>query len=601
MLQAPQGLTPNVTPSTQGVGGLDINVPVDAFGGAVGHALANMGTSIEGAGDKIWQQAVNLQNLDNETKAKDADAQYMMQAGKLHADFLNKEGTNAGPKALEDHIQQLQDLRTKLREPLNPMAARMYDASSLSFMGRNIFNAAGHSGQQMKVAANNASTARIQMAKTNMGDSPTDDIIAGRSKATIESEVDQQADRNGWSPDQRAATKQQQVSEATAHRILGLAKTDAIGAQTMLDAAIKAKAITPDIAERVQGSVQGQFRDQGSRIIADKVLADRRNGADGEDQKTEDDYIQAGLAEAAKYKTSDPLFGDFVRDRIITQYKKQQMVERDSDNQNVTTIGKATMKANAEGMLPTTIEELKAIDPAVAGAWDALGRRPDVQNRILKQLQHNASGTRTPITAENLGMFHTYKGQSFSPDDNVRAGFMAHDFANDPKLANSQKNALMNIQDQMRKQSTDDPRVGRALRILAPDMANAGISRTNADDYHQFTGALQDGLEQFQKDHPNKTPTLEEVQTLGRQLLQEQNTHWWQSHQAFYQITAPSDIREELRNDPSWKKHGIIPNDAMLDRIYRAKLARERFGGSAPASADKTNFPPNAPPAAVSQ
>lgn len=602
-ISAPGGLVPDVAPSTQGVAGPELNVPVDAFGGAIGHALVGMGEAVQGAGDKIWQRAMDLQNLDNETKAKDADAQYMMQSGKLHADFINKEGLNAGPQALENHIKELQDLRTNIRQGLNPMAAKMYDASSLNFMGRNIFNAAGHSGQQMKVAANNASNSRIDLAQTSTGDNPTDEVQVQRNKRVIETEVEAQGRNNGWAPETIEATKADKVSQANAHRIVGLAKTDAIGAQTMLDNAIKNKAIKPQDAERVQGTVQGQFRDQGSRIIADRVLADRRNGADGEDEKTEDDYVQAGLAEAAKLKSSDPLFPDFVRDRIITNYKKQKMIETDTNNQNKTIIGKAMMKANQEGMLPTTIEELKAIDPAVSSAWDQLGRSPQTQHAIMKQLQTNATiGARAPITPENLGLFHTYKGQAISGDDNVRAGFMAKDFASDPKLAISQKNTLMNIQDRMRKQSSDDPRVARALRILSPDLADAGVnSKTNATDYHQFTGALSDALEQFQTDHPGKTPTLEEVQTIGRQVLQEQNTHWWQSHEAFYQQTAPADVREELRNDPAWKAKGIIPNDSMLDRIYRAKLFRERYGGSAPASKEKTNFPPNAPPGPVSQ
>jgi hypothetical protein len=420
--------------------------------------------------------------------------------------------------------------------------------------------------------------------------------MSGRMRRTIESEVDAQADRNGWTDDQRDATKQLKVSQGIAHQIAGMAKNDAIGAQRMLDAALKDKSITPTDAERVQGTVTTQFRDQGSRIIADKVLADRRNGEDGEDEKTEDDYVNEGLEEAKQYKTSDPLFADFVRDRIITQYKKQKMIESDTDSQNVRTIGRAMMKANEEGMLPSSIEELKAIDPGVSAAWDALGRQPKIQQQILTQLQRNASGSRTPITPENLQLFHMYKGLSFSPDDNARAAFMAKNFATDPKLANSQKNALMSLQDQLRKQSQGDPRVARALRILGPDMAAGGISmKNNADDYHQFTGALADALEQFQTDHPGKVPSMEEVRTIGAQLMQEQHTSWWQSHQGFYQITAPEDFREKARQDPAWKAKGITPNDSMIDRIYRSELYRQRYGGTAPKTEDKTNFPPNAP------
>lgn len=595
MPQAPSSsLVPSVAPSgfAPSVG---LDVPVDAFGGAVGRALEGLGNSVEQSSDRIWQRAMDLQNLNNETAAKNADAQYMMKSGELHAAFINKEGLNAGPAALQAHIQELQDLRTSLRADLNPMAAKMYDASSLSFMGRNIFNAAGHSGQQMKVAANNASNSRIDLATTSSGDDPTDEMQVQRNKRIVETEVEAQGRNNGWSDDQVEATKADKVSTMNAHRIVGLAKTNAIGAQKMLDDAIAAKAIKPQDAERVQGTVQGQYREQGSRIIADRVLADRRNGADGEDEKTEQDYVDAGLKEAESYKTDDPLFKDFVRDRILTQYKKQKMVETDTDNQNLTTIGKALVKANGEGMYPTSLEELKAIDPNVAGAWDGLGRKPSAQQQILEQLERNATGeNKRPITPENLTLFHQYKGQSFSPGDEQRAAFMAKDFASDSKLALSQKIALMNIQDQQRKQSQSDPRVARALRILGPDMAAAGVDRKNADDYHQFTGALADSLEQYQTDHPGKVPTTEEVRTLGAQIMQEQNSHWWQFHQAFYQQTAPDDVKAEMRSDPRWKAAGIIPNDSMLDRIYRADLFRKRYGGSTPSS-DKTNFPPNAP------
>lgn len=607
MPQAPgtvPGLIPDVEPSSQGTQDVNLPVPVDAFGGAVGHALANIGQDVVHGSDQIWQRAVDLQNLNNETAAKDADAQYMIQSGKLHADFLNKEGINAGPEALAKHIQDLQDLRTNIRSGLNPMAARMYDASSLSFMGRNIFNAAGHSGQQMKVAANNASSARIQIAQSNMGNDPTDDVGVQRAAQVIRSEVDAQGRNNGWSPDQTEATKQAQVSTGIAHQILGISRTNAIGAQRALDTARKNGLITAQDADRVQGSVQSQFRDQGSRVIADKVLADRRAGEDGEDEKTEDDYVQEGMAEADKYNSDDPLFKDFVRDRIITQYKKQKMIERDTADQNVTTVGKAMMKANGEGMAPTSIEELKAIDPEVSAAWDALSSQPKVQQQILNQLQRNASGAnRVPITTENLQQFHMWKGIALSGNDDARAGFMSHNFAAEPKMAVSQKNALMNLQDAMRKQSQSDPRVARALNILRPDLVAAGIDPRGGDanrqSYYQYTGALADALEQYQTDHPGKMPSVDEVKTIGAQLMQEHATgrRGWMIFDSetapFYQMPVPSDEYDRIKSDSAWAKRGITPTDSMIQRIYHAEQFRKLYGGSAPKQ--EAQFPPNAP------
>src|SRR5712664_2564623 len=138
------GLVPDQTPSMGGTPDIALAVPVDAFGGAVGHALSGLGHDIEGASDKIWAQAMHMKGLQNETEAKEGDATLMTESSKLHAAFNAKEGMNASPAALEAHIKELQDLRVKIRNGLsNPEAQRMYDGSSLSFIGRTIFNAAG--------------------------------------------------------------------------------------------------------------------------------------------------------------------------------------------------------------------------------------------------------------------------------------------------------------------------------------------------------------------------------------------------------------------------------------------------------------------------
>src|SRR5882757_2468059 len=130
MPQVP-GLVPDQTPSLGGSPEVSLGVPTDAFGGAVGHALSGLGHDIEGASDKIWAQAMNMQSLQNETEAKNADAEYMTKAGILHEKFKVLKGNNASPEALEAHIKQLQDLRVETRKGLsNPATQRMFDGSS---------------------------------------------------------------------------------------------------------------------------------------------------------------------------------------------------------------------------------------------------------------------------------------------------------------------------------------------------------------------------------------------------------------------------------------------------------------------------------------
>src|SRR5712664_2051469 len=334
MPQVP-GLVPTETPSLGGAPNINVAVPTDAFGGAVGHALEGLGRDISGAGDKIWQQAMNMQGLQNETEAKNADAEYMMKAGMKHAEFNVKEGNNASPQAMEAHIKELQDLRVATRSGLsNPMAQKMFDGSSLSFMGRTIFNAAGHAAQQTKVAANNASTARVAATQDNIAGAPTDDVTFQRGVRAIQSEVEAQGRNSGWSPEQTEETSKQKVSETLAKRTASLARTDAIGAQKMYEQGAKSKALLPMDALKVQATIQTQYRQQGSRIIADQVLGKLRDG-DDEGDKSLNDYISEGMTKVTEgdLDKNDPLFKDFVRERITADYNRHKSVVRDGQQQ----------------------------------------------------------------------------------------------------------------------------------------------------------------------------------------------------------------------------------------------------------------------------
>lgn len=600
MPQAPE-LVPSVAPTTQGVGEVNLPVPVDAFGGAVGHALQGLGSEVEKGSDRIWQRAVEIQNLNNETEAKDADAKYMMQAGMLHADFSALEG-NAAKAAFPKYMEDLQNLRTSLRSGLsNPMAQRMYDASSLSVMGRTIFNGAGHAAQQNKVAASNASQARVDQMSDGIGANPTDELTYQRYTRGIAAETRQQGEIHGWSPEQTDETVKQNISTAIAKRIIGLARTDAIGAQAMFDRASKSGDLLPVMADRVQATVQTQFRQQGSRIISDKVLAGRRSG--DEDDKTEDQYIADGVSAAQeiakKTGINDPLFADFVRERVSADYRRQKSIERDNQQDAEQTVAAAMMTGNKEGILPKSVDELRLIDPKVGAAWDSL--KPTTQRRYMQAFKQNAQGDRMAWTNDSLRTYQQIKGQA--ADDPV--SFLARDIVGE-SIPSSGKRELINLQQRLRSQSQSDPRVARALSILTPDLRAAGIDKTSdKDGYFQFVGALQDQLDQFQADH-KKVPSLEEVRTIGAQLMQEQATgrRGWlifnDEKTPTYQLPLPEEEKERLSRDPYWAAHNIKPNDDMLARIYRAQKFRELYGGSAKKidkGASNVSFPPNAPSA----
>src|SRR5258706_6812573 len=104
MPQVP-GLTPTAVPGAT-LPEVNLPVPTDAFGGAVGQALQHMGVDIDQAGNKIWERAVQMQDIQNRTEVDNADSEFIKQTALAHATFNAQVGGNAGPEALAAHIQQ---------------------------------------------------------------------------------------------------------------------------------------------------------------------------------------------------------------------------------------------------------------------------------------------------------------------------------------------------------------------------------------------------------------------------------------------------------------------------------------------------------------
>lgn len=573
---------------------VNLAVPTDAFGGSIGNALSGLGQTIDKVGNELWSRAVELQNLNNDTEAKKADTAYMIKAGELHAKYSSLEG-NAARDALPQYMQDQQAARESIRDGLsNPMAQKMYDASSMSFMGRNIFNAAGHAAQQTKVAAVNASKSRVSILTDNIGENPNDDTGTERSINAIRAETRSQGQQGGWSEDQITATTDSNVSSAISTRIASLARTDPFGAQTMFDTAVSNKALSPVDTSKVQASIQTQSRQVISRNIASQVNADLDHPEDGNPQKSLADRIAEAKSDPTvqRFAKNDPLLPDFVEQRVIADYNRSKAITRDFSQQNEQTVAGAMMTGNKEGILPKSVEELQLINPEVASAWNNL--KPTTQRKYMTLLADNAKGEKVAWTNDTLTNYQKLKGMAV--DSPVE--FLAHDVITENMPASGKKE-LIGLQQRLRAQSQTDPRVGRAMQILGPDLQAAGISKTGSGDkdaYFQFVGSLQDALDDYQKNSA-KVPGVDEIRTIGARLMQEQVTskgYLWDSKSPLYSLPLPDEDAERLKADPYWAKAGITPNDSQLKRIYVAQKYKELYGGAAKKPAEAA-FPPNAP------
>jgi len=298
--------------------------------------------------------------------------------------------------------------------------------------------------------------------------------------------------------------------------------------------------------------------------------------------------MEEGTKLASAAAPDDPLFPDFVQQRIKTDNDRLIAVRKDTEFQNRQTIEDGLM-GGQQGKLPTTVEELTDT-PEKAQAWQDL--LPSTQRRYMGVLSRNAKGD-TNWTETSLREYQRLKGIAASDP----ADFLDMDVVGS-ELPMSARRELINLQGRLKGKAEGDPRVAKALGILAPDLVAAGLDkRKDAETYYQFVGQLADQLQQS-ADENKRPPKADEIKLIGSRLLTQQPTKsffgLFNSKTPTFQVPVPSDEAEKIKTDPTWGKLGITPTDQQIQRIYSRDLYNRLYGKA-------TSSPAGVPQAPVSQ
>lgn len=573
------GLLPSIAPSEAGTPSVRVSADAAAFGGVVGQGLAHLGEGIGHASNEIWNRAVALQQLRNESEAKEADALYMMQSGKLHAEFSSLQG-KAAVDAFPKYQQDLQEKRLEIRRSLSTeQSQKMYDSSALAFMGRNIFNGAGHAAQQNKVYAAGASQSRLDQIKDYTLHNPDDEDAYERAKIQIRNEVHTtQAPVRGWGPEQTDEAIKKDISSLTALRIQGTARVAPFQAKEMLET--YRDSLRFDDLERAEKLVQSQMRTTGARMLSDEVNAPSE---DGKKEVPLQDRVDKAVAKADQIAPDDKMFSDFVRDRVIADFNRGKAVKRDFELANRNTVEGALM-GGVGGKIPTTVEELRTLDPKVDKAWTDLDEIH--QRSYMKALAANAKGDMA-WSDKSLRRYQTLKGKAAESP----AEFLDTDVVSE-QMPNRARLELINLQQKLKNQAEGDPRTTRALQSLRPMLGSAGVTKAKDEEgYYHFVGTLQDQLQIFQETN-KRPPKPEELQDMGARILQQHvvpnswmDDPWlaqvFGSKTPLYKISVPEEAAKIIRADPKWQAKGLTPDDEMVRRVYMANRFKELYGGSA--------------------
>lgn len=549
-----------------------------AFGEDVARSLSTLGGTVAKVGDEISSRAIAMQELANQTEAKEAESRYIIRTGELRAQYNSLQG-EAAVKGYPQYMEDLRRAREEIRESLsNHAAQRLYDGPSQNTMAYTIYQGAGHSATQQKAWASGAAVARVEINGIRALNEPEDELAFRRSLVDSVENVKSLSDIKGWSPEQTEKVATETTSDLWSKRISGLARKKPFEAKQLLDEAVARRDIQGTDIERAEKVVQQNMYTTGARMISIEIA-----GQDPDREMSLEERLKLAEEKAEKIAPGDGLFKDYVRQRVDTDWNHRTKVEKDNEFNNKQTVAGAILYG-VDGKMPVTVDELLA-DPKVAAAWNDLPET--TQKSFMANLRQNAKGD-VPWTNERLLKDQALKGLA-ATDPN---SFLEQDLTG-VDIPLSAKRKLMDLQTKMKSSPGADPRIGKALTTMRPDLAAAGILGT--PDYPQFAGALWDQLNDFE-DANKRPPKGPEILEIGRRLLSEQanSQSWWgtiglQGKERMFRMPVPDKDREEIEG-LILEKRGRVATEDEIQRYFVREQYHKLFGKAAPKVAD-----PNAP------
>lgn len=574
---------PDVSPRQQGAPEMRIATPEAAFGGATAAATQRLGGALEGAGNELFQRALAMQDLANSTEANEANVKFMIEAGKLHADYGALQGQDA-VRAYPKFTQDLQDLQKRISASTsNPMSRRMFDQESRSTMARTIFNAAGHAATQNKEAAIGTARAQMDLDTKASEDNPDDDVLFQDKLNRVRDGARFVAGMHGYDADSPVAkdAEMNASSRIWAQRITGKARLAPFEAGQML--AEHGKEMTEADRLKVEQVVRSNSLATGSANIARQVYEDGRE-TDTKPGKTLQAMEDEARAKAKELMPNDPLLQQHVVTALHGIWNQDKYAERQEQITN-----RQIVAAGIERGVKND-QELRA-DPKVAAAIDALPASE--RNKIPARINSfNAARDRTA----NDDNFKRLLGLAESDPEQ----FMNTDVMSE-KLSQGQMVQLHRLQQKVRENPGGDPRVGAAMNMIRgarpAELEALGIFRRtadNKDDYDRFVGALQQGLEVWRETH-GRVPNYKEItETIAPDLMRQIATpgtvfgSWWPNKEPAFKQEVPEEWAKSATQQ-ILAAGGQAPTQAQLERAY----AREQFQKlyAKPPKADTSRVP----------
>ena len=272
MAQVPYSGVPETSPQLSSTPTVQSNVSDAAFGSQQAQGLGQMGKGFEHAGNELFTRAIALQQLDQQMKALNANADAADKISDEYAKFSTLEG-RAAMAALPDFKKRVQDIHGEIGQGLeSDYARKLYMQESRAMQTRVYFSAAKHAGDQFKHYIVGTSQATIDSATRSVGTMPESEGAYDSAINTIQREVKFIGAQKGWSEAQTQNFLDKSTSATVVARTQALAERDPVAAQKVLDAAIKKGIIAGDDAGKMGHYIRAQKNNVMARVESAKFM-----------------------------------------------------------------------------------------------------------------------------------------------------------------------------------------------------------------------------------------------------------------------------------------------------------------------------------------
>jgi hypothetical protein len=490
------------------------NIPQAAFGGGVATAFEGLGKTIDGVGNEVFASALKLQDLANRAEVDKADAEFMRQAGLLHANFTSLKGLNAG-EALPKYQEDLEAARQQIRGTIkSPAAQKMYDSTSLSTYGRTVFNGAGHAGTEVSVASRESTKERIN-ALVGTGANTADPAMVeeNRRKAVgLTHKLYQDLGRPEAASDAETVIN----SSMTSNHIQFLAKNNQLD-----DAAKKFAELGPGMTkedyDRTQNVIRTMQHTQGAAGIVDNLLT-ANTDTDGNLKITVDELQQKAKELAKQQAPNDGVYPTVVVRALDSQLRQQKFAFTAAKNDNLNLISDYLSRGEV-----TDMHSLIGHPKAGPAYWNLSPlERAKIPGYIDWFIRSRDRATNDKAMTEIAGM-----------RDNDQEQFLDLNLAEKyPTLSQGDIRKVNAWKKEDTKNPRQDVRVSRAMTWLKGPYGSTldalGIrnyDRKNPEDFNHFTGLLSEALTAWQDSHGGKPASPDDViNKIAPQLFQTHTT-----------------------------------------------------------------------------